>query len=70
MTYEEYETIACDLCESCDYNSKEVVTEGLNGVSKIEYPFCSTKQIHMIWLKRIFTDKSDCCCDYKHGGIS
>ena len=70
MTYEEYEILACDLCKSCDYNSKEFVAEGLRGMSESEYPYCSIKQIHMLWLKEIFTNKTDCCFDYKNGGVT
>ena len=68
--YEDYEVLACDLCKSCDGNSKETVSEGLHGVSEKEYPFCSIKSIHMIWLRQIFTSPNDHCQDYKNGGIS
>ena len=67
--YEKYECLACDLCKSCDHNTKEYVSEGLNGTSEKEYPFCDSASIHMIWMKEVLDGKPD-CHRYLNGGMS
>jgi hypothetical protein len=67
--YSNYETLACDLCKTCDHNTKEHVSEGLNGVSEKEYPFCNDADLHMVWMKAIL-EKTNDCYRYTHDGVT